>query len=60
MKGSDKDIGPWAIPEDVKELEDKQVLVKANRLLGRGRGLVTTRRWCYPRSHPFSANGVEA
>ena len=29
MKGSDKDIGPWA-----KELKDKQVLVKASRLLG--------------------------
>ena len=44
IKGSNKDIGPWAMPEDAKELEDKQILVKASRLLGRGRGLVTTSR----------------
>ena len=34
MKGLDKDIGPWATPED------RQVLVKASRLLGQGRGLI--------------------
>ena len=44
MKGSNKDIGSWAVPEDTKELKDKQVLVKASRLLGRGRGLVATSR----------------
>ena len=42
MKDSDKDIGPWATPEDIKEPNDKQVLVKAGRLLGQGRGQVTT------------------
>ena len=44
MKGPDKDIGPWAAPEDVKEPEDRQVLVKTSRLLGRGRGLVIINR----------------
>ena len=44
MKGSDNDIGPWAVPEDVKEPEDRQVLVKTSRLLGRGRGLVIINR----------------
>ena len=34
MKGSDKNTGPWATLEDVKKPEDKQVLVKASRLLG--------------------------
>ena len=34
MKGSNKDIGLWAILEDVKEPEDRQVLVKTSRLLG--------------------------
>ena len=38
MKGLDKDIGPWAAPED------RQVLVKASRLLGRGRGVVIINR----------------
>ena len=33
MKGPDKDIGSWAASEDVKEPENKQVLVKASRLL---------------------------
>ena len=40
MKGPNKDIGSWATPEDVKEPENSPVLVKASRLLGRGRGLV--------------------
>ena len=35
MKGPDKDIGPWVAPKDVKELEDRYILVKASRLLGR-------------------------
>ena len=42
INGSDKGIGSWAVPEDAKEPEDKQVLVKASRLLGRRRELVTT------------------
>ena len=37
----DKDIGSWAALEDVNEPEDRQVLVKVSRILGRGRGLVT-------------------
>ena len=44
MKGPDKDIGSWAASEDVKEPENKQVLVKASRLLDRGRGLVIINR----------------
>ena len=40
MKGLDKEIGPWATLEDVKEPEDRYVLVKASRLLGQGRGLI--------------------
>ena len=40
MKGSDKDTGSWAAPEAAKEPEGKQLLVKASRLLGQGRGLV--------------------
>ena len=44
MKGLDKDIGLWAAPEDVKEPEDKYVLVKASRLLGRGGGLIVVNR----------------
>ena len=32
MSGSDKGIGPWAVPEDVGEPEDKLVLVKGSRL----------------------------
>ena len=35
MKGPDKDIRPWVAPKDVKELEDRYILVKASRLLGR-------------------------
>ncbi|XP_030936530.1 uncharacterized protein LOC115961743 [Quercus lobata] len=38
MKGTNKDIGPWAALEDIKEPEEKYVLVKASRLLGRERG----------------------
>ena len=34
MKGLDKDIGLWAVLKDVKEPEDRQVLVKTSRLLG--------------------------
>ena len=34
MKGPNKDIGPQAAPEDVKEPEDGQVLVKVSKLLG--------------------------
>ena len=34
MKGPDKDIRSWAALEDVKELKDRQVLVKTSRLLG--------------------------
>jgi len=34
MKGPDKDIGLWAAPKDVKEPEDRQVLVKVSKLLG--------------------------
>ena len=44
MKGPDKDIGSWAASEDVKEPKNKQVLVKASRLLDRGRGLVIINR----------------
>ena len=42
MKGLDKGTGPWVAPEDAKQPEGKQVLVKASRLLGQGRGLVAT------------------
>ena len=49
INGLDKGIGPWATPEDVKEPEDKPVLVKASRLSGRGQELVTTSRWNCPR-----------
>ena len=60
MKGTDKDIGPWAPLEDIKEPEDKYVLVKASRLLGRGRGLIVVNKWRCPRSNLSSANRVEA
>ena len=60
INGLDKGIGPWAAPEDTKEPEDKQVLVKGSRLLGRGRVLVTTSRWCCPRRQTSSGNRVEA
>ena len=40
MKDPNKDIGLWATLEDVKEPEDRYVLVKASRLLGQGRGLI--------------------
>ena len=47
MSGSDKGIGPWAAPKDVKELEDKLVLVKVSRLSVRGWELVkTSKRYC--------------
>jgi len=60
MKGSDKGIGPWAAPEDAKEPEGKQVLVKASRLLGRGWGLVATSKWRCSRSQTSSENKMEA
>ena len=44
MKGPDKDIGSWAIPKDVKEPKDKQVLGKTSKLLGRGKSLVIINR----------------
>lgn len=44
MKGADKDIGPWAPPDDIKELKGKHVLVKTSKLLGRGRGLIIMNR----------------
>ena len=44
MKGPDKNIGPWAAPEDVRELKDRYLLAKASRLLGRGRGLIVVNR----------------
>ena len=34
INGLDKGIGPWAMPEDIKEPKDKPVLVKASRLSG--------------------------
>ena len=34
ISGLDKGIGPWAAPEDVREPEDKPVLVKVSRLSG--------------------------
>jgi len=40
MKGPDKNTGLWAALADVKEPEDRQVLVKESKLLDRGRGLV--------------------
>ena len=40
MKDLNKDIGPWAAPEDVKEPKDRYVLVKASRLLDQGGGLI--------------------
>lgn len=40
----DKGIEPWTTPEDVKEPQDKQVVVNASRSLGRGRELVRTTR----------------
>lgn len=53
----DKGIMPWA--EDVNELDDKQVLVKVGRLLGRGQELVkTSRRYCL-RRQISSKNRVE-
>jgi len=60
MKGLDKEIGSWAALEDVKEPKDGQVLVKTNRLLGQGRGLVIINRLRCSRSYPSSTNGVEA
>ena len=44
MKGPNKNIRPWAAPEDVKEPEDRYVLMKASRLLGRGGGLIIVNR----------------
>ena len=44
MKGLDKDIGLRAASEDIKEPEDKYVLVKASRLLGRGGDLIIVNR----------------
>ena len=44
MKGPDKDIGQWAAPEDDKEPDDRYVLVKVSKLLGRGRDLVIINR----------------
>ena len=41
---SDRGIGSWATPEDTKEPEDNQVLIRANGLLGQGRGLITASR----------------
>ena len=40
MKDLNKDIGPWAAFEDVREPEDRYILVKACRLLDRGGGLI--------------------
>ena len=40
MKDPNKDIGLWAALEDVREPEDRYVLVKASRLLDRGGGLI--------------------
>lgn len=44
INSSDKSIGLQAAPEDVKELEGKQVVVKASRLSSRGQELVRTNR----------------
>ena len=44
MKGPNKDIEPWATTEDVEKPDDRQVLVKASRLLSRGRGMVIINR----------------
>ena len=44
IKDLDKYIRPWAMPEDAKESEDNKVLIRVSRLLGQGRGLVTTSR----------------
>ena len=60
MKGLDKDIGLRAASEDIKEPEDKYVLVKASRLLGRGGDLIIVNRWHCSRSNLSSANIVEA
>ena len=60
INGSDKGIGLWVAPKDAKESEDKQVWVKASKLLGRGRELVMTSRWCCPRRQTSSENKVEA
>lgn len=40
INNSDKGIGPWAVPEDVKEPKDKQLVVKASKSLGQRRELV--------------------
>jgi len=37
-------IGSWAMPEDAKELEDNQVLIRESGLVGRGQGPVTTNK----------------
>ena len=34
IKGLNKDIGPWAAPEDVKKPDDKCVVGQASRVLG--------------------------
>ena len=60
MKDPNKDIGPWAALEDVREPEDRYVLVKASRLLDRGGGLIVENKWRCPRSNPSSANKVAA
>ena len=60
MNGPDKDIGSRAAPEDIKKPEDKQALLKVNKLLGRGRGLVIMNRWRCTRSHPSSALGQQS
>ena len=42
IRESDKGIGPWATSKDAREPDENQVLMRASRLLGQGRGLVTT------------------
>ena len=60
MKGLDKDIEPRAALKAIKEPEDKYILMKASRLLGRGKGLIVVNKWRCPRSNLSSANKVDA
>ena len=59
IRNLSKGFGLWAMPEDAKEPDDNNVLIRANRLLGRGRELVTANRWCCLRSQPSSESRME-